>query len=655
MNRESENNSPNILYHGTEAPLPERKALRAGPVTVVLEGADLRYVKVNREIVILRLYAAVRDQSWGTLAPVFTSYELDEDETSFALRFCAEHVSPGEQGVDFAWDGSIVGSTDGTIVCTMDGAARSPFWRNRIGWCVLHPMELAGRPVEIRGGGQHAASAFPERIAPHQPFFDIEAMEHGLAAGGSLRLEFAGDLFETEDQRNWTDASYKTYSTPLRIPYPVALAAGDRVWQSVTVTVIGASIPTIPVSTAAELTVRVGDDIGHAQPPIGVSSASHGNALSDAEIDRFRKLHLGHLHHTVDLAAPDWQGRLDQVSAEASVLGCALELEVLTNDDGQDFNELVAAAPGVEAPIARLTVFPRSGVVSTNEVLTAARNARDQAELSFPIGGGSRAYFTQLNRGAPSTALLDFVAYPINPQVHAFDNASIVETLAAQAETVHAANALTGNLPVAVGPITLRPRINPDAVPSGEARSPGSLPDTVDVRQPSLFAAGWTVGSIRHLASAGVAALTYFETTGWRGLVERSDHELPMPAFHSRPGISFPVYHALADVGELVGGRLLSVEVSDRLAIEALALLTGDRFRLIVVSFLDQTAEVRLTLPPLTNLRSRSLDATTYDLAADDPATFRAQGEPLETEGGSVTVSLRPLAVVTIDGHLETD
>ncbi len=37
-----------------------------------------------------------------------------------------------------------------------------------------------------------------------------------------------------EDQRNWTDASYKTYSTPLALPFPVEIRAGETVEQTVT-------------------------------------------------------------------------------------------------------------------------------------------------------------------------------------------------------------------------------------------------------------------------------------------------------------------------------------------------------------------------------------------------------------------------------------
>jgi hypothetical protein len=38
-----------------------------------------------------------------------------------------------------------------------------------------------------------------------------------------------------EDQRNWTDASFKSYGTPLELPHPVEISEGTRVKQSVSV------------------------------------------------------------------------------------------------------------------------------------------------------------------------------------------------------------------------------------------------------------------------------------------------------------------------------------------------------------------------------------------------------------------------------------
>ena len=54
--------------------------------------------------------------------------------------------------------------------------------------------------------------------------------------GVATTATFEGEVFEMEDQRNWTDASYKTYSTPLERPFPVVVAAGAVIEQSVAFT-----------------------------------------------------------------------------------------------------------------------------------------------------------------------------------------------------------------------------------------------------------------------------------------------------------------------------------------------------------------------------------------------------------------------------------
>ena len=124
------------------------------------------------------------------------------------------------------------------------GEARSAFLRNRVGLVVLHP---AGRRRRGRPGPAHrrrgsSEGRWPEAISPHQPFVDVAGFDwttEGLAA----RLDLAGDVFETEDQRNWTDASFKTYSTPLALPFPVPVAVGDRVHQRVRLAVVGPRHP----------------------------------------------------------------------------------------------------------------------------------------------------------------------------------------------------------------------------------------------------------------------------------------------------------------------------------------------------------------------------------------------------------------------------
>ena len=62
--------------------------------------------------------------------------------------------------------------------------------------------------------------------------------------------------------------------------------------------------------------------------------------------------------------------------------------------------------------------------------------ARSALPADTSVGGGTRANFTELNRLRPAPGELDAATYAINPQVHAFDEASILETPATVALTV---------------------------------------------------------------------------------------------------------------------------------------------------------------------------------------------------------------------------
>ena len=633
----------NVSRYGRAEPLPPRYPVRAGPLTAVVEDGDLRYIRLGNDLVILRLYGAVRDRNWGTIEPHFLAYELDRRDDGFTVRFVAENVSPL---VDFEWSGEITGSADGTITATMDGKARKTFLRNRIGWCVLHPMDVAGVAATVETPGGAVSGEFPDLISADQPFLDMQAIRHGTPSGGEITIQFEGDLFEMEDQRNWTDASYKTYSTPLRIPYPAEIREGQRVWQRVTITARGEA-----AADTGDEPVRVGVDTtrAHALPPIGLTAASHGQPLSSEDIALLQALSPAHLHVTLDLTGDAWLERLTRAAADAAALGAALQIEAVAGNGGEGLEALADALSRSGAEVARVLVFSTGEMTTSEAVIDAAREAFARAGIATQIGGGSRAYFTELNRAELPLAAMDVVGYTLNPQVHAFDNASLTETLAAQAETVRSARAIVGDRPLTVGPVTLAPRFNPNATGPDPETPAGELPPSVDYRQPSLFAAGWLAGSINALANAGADALTFFETTGWKGLIERRDHPLRVAAFHSWPGMIFPAYHVLADVAEFGGGDVLSVAVSDPLRIQALALREDGHVRVILANMQVEPAPVALEVPGMGETRVRRLDHETVDLAASDAAAFRAGGDPLGEGGESIAIELPPFGLMTVD------
>jgi hypothetical protein len=660
--------SVRVVRYGVDAPLPERRALEAGPLSAVLEGGDLRYVAVAGQEVVRRLYVGVRNRNWDTIEPRFTRYEVEDDGRDFVVGFTAVHQ---DGDVDFTWDGTIRGTSAGVITAAMDGVVGGNFLRNRIGFCVLHPMDVAGAPVVVETPNGRVESAFPDLISPHQPFLDMVSISHPVGGDVDARvtIRFEGDLFETEDQRNWTDASYKTYCTPLRIPYPVEVKKGEQIKQRVTIEVAG----TAPLPKAAGrergADVVVGPNAIGTLPPIGFAAARHRGPLTQAAVSALRALRPAHLWYEVDLADPEWTDGLARAAREARALETALELWVVADGAGGDGLSRLAKAVGEVAertPVARVLVFPpverpitfpRQDLTTTPDVFARAKAAFAEAGVDVPHGGGARTYFTEFNRASETMPVDEFAVagFTINPQVHAFDNASLVETLAAQAETVRSAKGIAGEVPVVVGPVTLKARFNPNA--TGEVPQPGPdrLPDSVDPRQLSLFGAGWTIGSIHHLASAGAASLTYYETTGWRGLIERSDGLTRRDLFPSKPGGLFPLYHVFAVAADVGSGRgsLLSVSVADPLTAQALALRSGDRLRVLLANFADEERTLTVSLPGLAGATVRTLDETTYETSLSDPKQLlTGTAQDVDASGGQVDLTLRPFAVACLDGRV---
>jgi D-apionolactonase len=225
----------NIIYYGKDEPLPELTRLRAGPLNMIYEQGDLRYIKFGERELLRRIYVAVRDRNWGTIPPTFSNVQMDITNDSFYIQYDVENI---QDEIDFTWRGEIIGNADGTIQFIMDGISRSSFLRNRIGFCILHPASLAGENFIVdHVDGSIENGLLPVLISanqPVQPFSDMRSMACQIAPGIIAKLGFSGDIFEMEDQRNWTDASFKTFCTPLRLPYPVKILKNTRITQSVT-------------------------------------------------------------------------------------------------------------------------------------------------------------------------------------------------------------------------------------------------------------------------------------------------------------------------------------------------------------------------------------------------------------------------------------
>ncbi len=229
--------SRNILYTGKDETPSARIPLRAGPLDLLFDQGDLRSIRLGEREILRRVYVAVRDRNWGTVPAQLSNVSLQIMEDAFFIEYDVENK---QAEIEFAWHGMLRGTAGGQITFSMDGAARSTFLKNRIGFCILFPASGAGQPATIEHvDGTREQATFPMDISadqPCRPFYQMRMITLPLSPVGKAAIRFEGDLFEMEDQRLWTDASFKVFCTPLSLPYPVEIQAGTQVTQKVELT-----------------------------------------------------------------------------------------------------------------------------------------------------------------------------------------------------------------------------------------------------------------------------------------------------------------------------------------------------------------------------------------------------------------------------------
>lgn len=562
------------------------------------ELAFLRYVRLGDREIVRGVFAAVRDQDWNTIPFTVSDLVCDRAEDQFALSFVADCT---HETIRFPWRGKLTGTRDGAVRYDFSGEAYSTFARNRIGLCVLHPIEpCAGQACRVEHtGGSVTDGTFPKWISPHQPFKNIRSMTHQVQPDVAAEVAFQGEVFEMEDQRNWTDASYKTYGTPLELPFPVTIEAGTRIEQSVRVTLkcdVPANVRQSSAAAAGDIRrIRVDGQAKRKLPPIGLSMATVAEPPSEAVIARLREVRADHLRVDVYLGDERWPERARAAATLAEQIGAKLEVALLTSErDTSQLQAYLDQFAGIRGRIARWLVLDPSAKATPPGLVESATRTLRQFDASIPVVVGTNAYFAELNRNRPPIPEQGQVCYSINPQVHAFDKLSLSETLGAQRWTVETAREVFG-CPVVVSPITLRPRFNPNATSASAEAATVPEPE-IDPRQSSGFAAAWTAGALAQLAShPGVASLTFFETFGPRGVMDAS----------GTPYAMFDVFQALrgADV-------IHEANSSHPLEIAALAVVYEYGGRgLVVANLCDEARSV--------NVFWGDVDASQVDVEAE--------------------------------------
>ncbi|TXR55777.1 hypothetical protein [Quadrisphaera setariae] len=533
---------------------------RRGDWSWQLRGDEVADIGYRGRHLLRSVRAVSRDADWGTRA--LRASAVRETTTGVQVDVTVDD----EDGSALLVGTVTVEAVHARLTVTARLEAQAEVRTNRTGLVVLHPTHLAGTALAVtHPGGDVEATQFPRSVSPHQPAVEIAGLSW-TDGGLDVAVGLEGDVFEMEDQRNWTDASFKTYSRPLALPFPYRVAAGEVVHQQVQLSVRTTGTTTTGATTGATGSGAGRHRSGHQSetvrltaaetfPEIAVGAATAPDpAPAPAAVGSAVLVEL-------ELGDPRWRAAL----ARARDAGLPLDVRVVL--DARDARHLAALDALVVAlvgtDVVRIAAFDVGRHVT--DVVTGAvlRASLEAAGLEAPVVGGARSHFTQLNREQEDLASgLLGTTFSTTPLFHAVGTEQLVESVAVQRTVAEQAVAIAGGGPVHVGPVTLRPRFNdvattppspPDApTDDGTAAPPEGLPEGYgaqqqghdDPRQSAPQLAAWTIASAAALAVPGVASLTYFEEWGPRGIRTADGDDLPVAA-------------ALRALADLAGGERL--------------------------------------------------------------------------------------------------
>ncbi len=611
------------LFGELRGPAAERREVSVGVLSFTIEGLALRWIRFAGVEVLRGVAFVVRDRDWGTYQPVVAIEEFARNTDGIRIRLGARIVE-GEATLACR---IVVQAAADRLSIAGSVTSHGRFETNRTGFVVLHGGECAGGPVRVQhAAGGRTGATFPLLVSPHQPFFDIAAIEHEPAAGLVAEVRFSGDVFEMEDQRNWSDASFKTYSRPLALPFPYTIGDGESVEQTVGVTIRGRPAAR-PRAGGDMARVAVADDAGGQLPELGL-----GGRAKDYRGTEVLRRRLADLKPALLMLEAEKGASLEEFRAAVQASGAGAAVMLRPGQDGlAAWRERLGRAGVQPAAIA---------------LVTTERATVEEARRLFPgvrIGAGTDAFFAEFNRQRTARRepppAADFQFWTVNPTVHAMDDASVMETLSVLSDQAASARALVPDVPLWCGPVSLRMRFNPNATGPAEPDPPGVAPADSDSRQRGLLAASFTLGQIAAWAAAGIETLVLYSPFGPRGVIH-ARAAFPVPWYDAcAEGAVYPAYLVLAGLAaEPHRSKLRTVrnDVPDQIAAlaGANALWLANR----------SAATIEISAP---GRAARILDAASFAEAVLMPAGFWTR-DAVPMTGGRLRLGAYAVAHISL-------
>ena len=492
---------------------PDATQVTHGGFTLDLAHAAIRNVTYEGTQLIDLLYTSIRPSDWSTLG----SDERTEEMQVIGGE-CIITITESLAGAMLATT-KVILTTSNTFSVDYQLQGLSEYLINRWGICFcLNTADWMGSTVAASGNSYSLLQNIsPQRVinGVTQGLFPASEELHIVAPDQRfIKAVSTGRVLEAEDQRNWTDNTYKIYSGSLSEPRPFITSAGS-IWQQSIKFEVG-----VPNSKESDLAKIMVQEI-EALPSIGMQFNTDSFLSTDDLEKAFVLLDIDHLRINAESLTA-------QKIATTAASGLILEAALLSSNTGAALQSEVENL-SQRVPAGSRLLIQRDG----REIVEAADLPKNNSLNSYIPG--TDAYLVDLHREKFNFG--NSVSYSMAPTVHSFDTESIFKTLPTQRESIEF---VQKNLApqVFLSPITFSTRGNPETGHSINERIDFASPEmALHVR--SIEGAAWTLGSIFSLASAGAFSGSWHELFGEFGVI-----------YSEAGAIKFsPTFHAISALG----------------------------------------------------------------------------------------------------------
>lgn len=608
-----------LVYFGTAEPLPVSRSFCAGGLAVDISDGAVRHIFWHGIEVIRGIACPIRDANWATYVSALVDESISETPDEFEISQ-VRLVADGALRVKLVFRGN----SDGSFRATAEMSACRDFITNRAGFTLLHPLRgVAGTPMQVvRPDGSISSSQFPLLISPDEVAKDIAGLSYSVS-GIDTEIVFQGEVFEMEDQRNWSDASFKTYCRPLSLPRPYRLQQGEVQRQEIRIRFRGApsagaesknALPQgmLELRAAAERVPHIAIAIDD-----GTKPDQGGRQLAGLINPSIVQLRL-----TPETAA----AVCENAKAIVAVTPAQIELEIVvpSADDPESALARVAdACNKASLTVARVLALPERYLLSYQPAGPWPAGPKPQdlwilARKSFPgaeIGGGVLTYFTELNRCRPPGLLCDYVTHGSTAITHAADDRSVVESLEGLSHIYKSARAIAEGRDYRLGLVTIGMRSNPYGAGVMENTRQNRIAMAgADPRQRGLFAAAWTVGAVAATGGYNVSSLALAAFAGPFGMIHH-DEPWHQPLYPNDGTVKvYPIFHVVRFLSAMGGRAGLSLPALEN-GLAGVACAGASGTHLILANLGTEASSIRL---PHT-AEVRFLNVRTFLSAIADP------------------------------------